>query len=144
LQPAELPAFPFGAPVPPDTEIEILGLFGMPCIKPNGAGRTARTLRMKVIHNRKTLFTKQEDGFLFERSGADVSYYVYTYSNSQIGFGAQREIDMPFIFPTPRIFKAGEELGVYVYYKEETVTTGGTAIYGGERIGVIERIRRIG
>lgn len=98
--PSEYPAFPFGAVVPANTEVDILGIL----LKDWGGyvDNTANTMRfLKMIKDRNVLFSEDRRGIYCTQG---MSYFT---------FGPIRQTNTDIkLFPTPLTFGPGDELGI--------------------------------
>ena len=138
---AEFPDFPVGDAVPSKHEIEILGVLGTECIDYDGSDDYTYTKYLKFYKGRKVLFDDDRNGLPF---------YQPTYDGISTGITIGRGFSVvgnyslfdrrePFIPPTPLVFKAGDELKVYI--------TAGQATNTGEipkvdaEIAFIERVK---
>jgi len=141
--PAELANFPFGEAVPSNTEIDVLGICGIPSYFGRTTNKTVYTTRIKLMRGREILFTKQEDGFVFEPYTKTGTIIAFNYGDSQLGFGDNIAKERVFWLPAPLTFKAGEELSVFVKLSADVTATGATANDKAIRLAIIERIRRL-
>jgi len=141
--PEELPGFPFSECVPANTEIDLIGIFGVPSYFGRTTNIATYTERVRLVRGRVTMFTKQVDGFLFESWSKSGTTHTFTYGVSQIGFGADMNVHNVLFFPKPITFTAGEELGVYVKFGPDVSAMGIPVEEGRIRLGFIERIRRL-
>jgi len=141
--PEELPGFPFNEGVPANTEIDLIGMFGVPSYFGRTTNIATYTERLRLVRGRVTMFTKQVDGFLFESATKTGTVHTFTYGVSQLGFGSDLNIHNVLFFPKPITFTPGEELGVYVKFGPDVTATGIPVTVARMRLGFIERIRRI-
>lgn len=143
LNPAEFPAFPFGASVPARTEIDLIGILGTPVQRVTGTGANqARTLFVKLIRERVVLFDEDKNGipFIGAENTSDGVYYGGLVSD--IGDSTPIDNRDPLIFPEALTFTPGEELNVYI----TTEVQAGTMNLTTEdlQLGFILRVRRAG
>jgi len=123
LTPVEFPDFPFGALVPPKTEIDILGI----CI---GTYRKAvqfnQLLRwLKLVRGREVLFDEDRRGMYVAGGMLDYPFHAY-------GIGRWYNP-----LPEPLSFKAGDELTLMVS------VAGGNLLADASLICLIEKIRKV-
>lgn len=115
--PAEFPAFPFGAVVPANHEIEVLGILGSPFApSENDNTNYIYTRYLKLIKDREVLFDEDRNGILFENRQLDLTDRVDSVAQgfSLIGNKSERDANDPLMFDPPLKFVAGDELNVYV------------------------------
>lgn len=144
VSPAEFPSFPFGAVVPAKHQIEILGICGSPFApKENNNTNYIYTRYLKLVKGRTVLFDEDRNGIIFENRQLDLSGRVDSVAQGISLIGGKSEYDHndPLMFDPPLLFKAGDELNIYV------TTVKGAA---GQNISVsqheiclIERVTRI-
>ncbi len=140
LSPAEFPDFPCGRSVPPNTEIEILGLVGCPC----GEGDYPHNMRgssyVKMIKDREVLFDEDRNGIPFFYQGSQHNYGDYWADFSLIGACVSQDflshigtglwtvtLGDPLMFDPVLTFRSGEELLVYmsfVHTADKTIDAG--------------------
>jgi len=121
LSPAEFPDFPAGKDVPANHEITMLGLAGHPFttggVGPNNWG----TSFLKLIREREVLFDDDRNGIPFDGQDDQATTDTYMCNFSLIGpcvdvllDTAVRAYGLPLLFDPPLVFKAGEELNIYL------------------------------
>jgi len=123
LTPVEFPDFPFGALVPPKTEIDILGIL-------IGTYRKAvqfnQLLRwMKLVRGREVLFDEDRVGMYVSGGMLDYPFHAY-------GIGRWVEL-----LPEPITFGPGDELTL------EVSVGGGNLLADASLFCLIEKIRRL-
>lgn len=125
LNPAEYPAFPFGAPVPPKTEIDIHGVLFMDW---SGGvdGTAANHTWLRFMKGRKYMFDPDRNGVY---SSQGMSYFVWH----------SKQTGTPFVpFSKPYTFHAGEELNISLLESDVAAMTALDA-----RIAVVETVRQV-
>lgn len=142
--PAEFPSFPFGAVVPAKHQVEILGICASPFApKENDDTDYIYTQYLKLVKDREVLFDDDRNGIIFENRQLDLTGRVDSVAQgiSLIGNKSEYDLNDPLMFDPPLLFKAGDELNIYV----TTVSGGdGQAIsIKQHEICLIERVTRI-
>jgi hypothetical protein len=142
LIPKEFPAFPFGETVPAKTVIEILGICAMDIGKTSATGANKQYSEyLRFVKERKTLFDEDLKGLKLKGIPPTADGTNYGTGLSQLGFYSTQDIRYPYLFETPLVFEAGEELGVYLTTK---VAAGSANITSTDIcVGLIERIKRV-
>jgi len=141
--PSEFPDFPIDKDVPAKTEIDLLGLVASEAYDWDSAILISYTKYLKMIRERTTLFDDDRNGILFlgsDRAAAAVATY-YGEGYTPIGNYTSVDTKLPFIFPTPLVFSAGEELNVYI--TSGIVTAAAKIAQAGSEVGFIEKVRRV-
>ena len=141
LNPAEFPAFPFGADVPARTEIDLLGIVASDVGRTSGTGANkANSTYLKFIRERVVLFDDNKDGIPLTGSAPASDGVNYGVGQSLIGYYSDVDQRKPYIFEEPLTFTAGEELNAYI----TTAVSAGSMNLTTEdlEIGLILRIRR--
>jgi hypothetical protein len=134
LSPSEFPDFPCGKVVPARHTIKLLGLVGSPVGDAADAGNYIVTDYCKLVRDRETLFDEDRRGFPFRNGGLGAAQVEYTSNVSLIGPCVPMAVSTgkptlvpPKLFDPPLVFKAGEELLVYLYFRlvgTKTLTAG--------------------
>lgn len=142
--PAAFPSFPFGAVVPANHEIEILGICGSPFApSENDNTNYIYTRYLKLVKDREVLFDEDRNGIIFDNRQLDLTDRVDSVAQgfSLIGNKSEYDAQEPLMFDPPLKFVAGDELSIYV----TTVAAGtGQDIATDEHeIALIERVRRL-
>jgi hypothetical protein len=140
--PTEMPAFPFGADVPPRTVIELLGILASERGADDGAALAnyIHTTYLKLMRGREVLFDRDRKGLYIQ--GATVAANgAFEPENGQGILGEYSDLArrLPFFFATPLVFEAGEELNIYV--TTEVAGTPGTFPVAEQEIGLICRMK---
>lgn len=144
ISPAEFPSFPFGAVVPANHKIELLGICASPFAPAENTGSNSIYMQfMKLIKDREVLFDEDRQGILFENRQGDRTGQSDSIAEGMSLIGNKSEYDPqdPFMFDPPLVFMPGDELGIYV----TTVKTGAGADIeiGDHEICLIERVTRL-
>lgn len=120
LSPAEFPDFPCGKVVPAKTEIDVLGVAGMPVCVGDATNYTI-TNYLKLVKDREILFDEDRNGIPFKALGAVAAATTRKIVHSLIGdcvsIGAtlsDPSYGVPLLFNPPLHFVSGEELLVYI------------------------------
>ena len=138
---AEFPDFPVGDAVPSKHEIEILGLLGSECIDYDGSDDYTNTKYLKFYKGRKVLFDDDRNGLPFYHpvfDGISAGLHIGR-GFSVVGNYSLYDRREPFIPPTPLVFKAGDELKVYITAGQGTNT--GEIPKVNAEIAFIERVK---
>jgi len=121
LSPAEFPDFPAGKDVPANHEITMLGLTGHPFTTGAAGPNAWGTSFLKLIREREVLFDDDRNGIPFDGQDATATADAYNCNFSLIGpccdvllDTAVRTHGLPLMFDPPLVFKAGEELNIYL------------------------------
>lgn len=141
--PAEFPAFPFGADVPAQTKIEMIGVAASSWTTVAAAAANYITSEyLKFVRERKVLFDDDRVG---------VIHYGFTtirqVNQSHVGTGfslfhacSDKDRLPPFVFPEPIIFESGEDFDIYC-----TTAIGGAGVaanLAASEIAVISKVTR--
>ena len=138
---AEFPDFPIGDAVPSKHEIEILAVLGSESIDYDDVDDYTYTKYLKFYKGRKVLFDDDRNGLPFYQpvfSGITAGTH-FGRGFSIVGNYSAYDRREPYIPPVPLVFKAGDELKVYI--------TAGQATNAGEitqeyaEIAFIERVK---
>lgn len=123
LSPAEFPDFPCGKSVPANCEIEILGLVGSPCGAGTSESNKTYSSYVKMVKERETLFDEDRNGIPFFFHTGVFGAISYWSDFSLIGGCVSLDtstykttLGNPLMFDPPLVFKAGEELLIYVSF----------------------------
>ncbi len=122
----EFPDFPFGEPVPSKTTIEILGILGSESLDYDGPNDYTYTKFLKLFKGRTCLFDRDKNGLPFYQFlPSDIIVgTIFGEGLSVVGNYSSKDRREPFLPPTPLVFGAGSEVGVYI--------TVGQGSYAGE------------
>lgn len=134
LSPAEFPDFPCARTVPPRSTIKLLGLVGSPVADATDASNYIVSDYVKLIAERETLFDEDNNGLPFRASSpseAEVQYYetlslIHSCTSIDLTETIQALGD-PLIFEPALEFQSGEELLIYIAFREigsHTLTAG--------------------
>jgi len=145
VNPAEFLNFPFGAVVPGNHEIDLLGILASAFAPGENDGTDGiGTKYLKLIKNRDVLFDQDLNGLLMYADNygdALVGDYVgegqaVVHNYSDEDFGA------PFMLGEPMTFLTGDELVMYL----ETIAEGAgqTISLAEQEVGVILKVRELG
>lgn len=143
LNPGEFTDFPFGKVVPAKTEIDLVAILASDFAPSENDGSDSQyTQFLKLIADRETLFDEDRNGLLMlGPSGANVG------GRDRIGEGqsllgnySDADMNLPFRFSAPLVYKAGDDLDIYL-------TTAGAGSYkaiavGEHEIALILQVRR--
>ena len=112
----EFPDFPFGDSVPSKTTIEVLGILGSEVINYSDSSNYIYTKFLKMFKGRTCLFDEDKQGLPFYAPAYSGISTLYTVGRgfSVIGNYSSKDRREPFIPPTPLLFKAGDEVKVYI------------------------------
>ena len=138
---AEFPDFPIGDAVPSKHEIEILAVLGSESLDYDGSDDYTYTKYLKFFKGRKVLFDDDRNGLPFYQyvpSDAVVGT-IFGEGFSVVGNYSARDRREPFLPPTPLLFKAGDELKVYITAGQ--ATNAGSIGAGYAEIAFIERVK---
>lgn len=123
LSPAEFPDFPCGKSVPANTEIQILGLAGLPVGTGTSESNKTGSTYVKMVKERETLFDEDRNGIPFFFHSGIFGGASYWSDFSLIGSCVSLDtstynatLGNPLMFDPPLQFKAGEELLIYVSF----------------------------
>lgn len=123
LSPAEFPDFPCGKSVPANSEISILGLVGSPTGSGTSESNKTYSTFVKMVKEREVLFDEDRNGIPFEFSSGVFGGASYWSRFSLIGGCVSLDTSTynatlgdPLMFDPPLVFKAGEELLIYVSF----------------------------
>ena len=144
ISPAEFPSFPFGAVVPANHKIELLGICASPFApKENDADHQIYMQFMKLIKDREVLFDEDRQGILFENRQGDRTGQSDSIAEGMSLIGNKSEYDPqdPFMFEEPLVFMPGDELGIYV--TTVAVGNGQDIAIDEHEICLIERVTRL-
>lgn len=144
ISPAEFPSFPFGAVVPANHKIELLGICASPFApKENDDTDQIYMQFMKLIKDREVLFDEDRQGILFENRQGDRTGQSDSIAEGMSLIGNKSEYDPqdPFMFEEPLIFMPGDELGIYV--TTVAVGSGQDIAIDEHEICLIERVTRL-
>jgi len=138
---AEFPDFPIGDAVPAKQEIEILGVLGSEAIDYDGTDDYTCTKYLKFFKGRKVLFDEDRNGLPFYQPVfTDITAGTYFGRGiSVVGNYSLRDRREPFLPQQPLIFKAGDELKVYI--TAEQGTNAGSISGDYAEIAFIERVK---
>jgi len=112
----EFPDFPFSEAVPSKTTIEILAILGSEAIKYTDSNNYVGTKFLKLFKGRTCLFDNDKQGLLFYQhnfSGIGAGTHIGR-GFSLIGNYSTYDRREPFVPPSPLVFSAGAEVGVYI------------------------------
>ncbi len=115
--PAEFPDFPFGATVPSNAVMEILGI-GCVDIHRNtytgAANNYSKTERIRLYKGRECLFDRDFNGFFTQGAGAAAGSANYSYfgGTNEMPYYSQDDLGDLFMFQDPLVFVGGEELRI--------------------------------
>lgn len=124
LNPAEFPDFPFGAVVPANVEIDILGVF--PSTRRAGTYVGDRFTYLRFMRERTVMFDEDKNGL----------YMPHGFGNfPQPSEGYDREMEL---FPEPYVFHPGEELTV-----ELKANYGAGIATDTIYVALLERVRKV-
>jgi len=138
---AEFPDFPVGDAVPSKHEIEILGVLGSESIDYDGSDDYTYTKFLKFFKGRKVLFDDDRKGLPFYQptfSGITTGTH-FGRGFSVVGNYSSRDRREPFVPPKPLVFKAGDELKVYI--SAGKAASAGSISQGYAMIAFIERVK---
>lgn len=144
LTPVEFPDFPMKAGVPAKTEIELIGICGSEVIDWDAANDYTNTKYLKLMYEREVLFDEDRNGLLFYAPvpGDVVAGTFVGEGLSVVGNFSAYDRREPYIFKPQKIFKAGEELNVYIT-TDEGSTAQGSITKDCTELGFIEKVRRV-
>lgn len=142
--PTEFPNFPFAELLPPRKKISIYGVMASDVAPGTNDGTNATwTEYLRFISDRVTLFNQDGKGLLLYNKTTDARA-----SGTQVGEGvslcgnySDRDYRLPFFFPQPLTFTAGDELLVYLL--AGYIGTGAGIATNLQEICLIERIESI-
>ena len=145
MNPGPYPDFPFGAVVPSKVEVDLLGLLLRLAERNTYTGSTdtyARTAYLKLVKGTDVLFDNDLYGFLAEGTGAAAgSANAVTNTGLSELTMFRGDVNEPlFLFPTPIVFEAGEELHVELYV---TGDSGAYLLDNDAIVGAILRYRKV-
>lgn len=139
----EFPAFPGGEAVPANIRIELLGLFGSPCVRGCGTTVGQYTTRLKFLREREDLFDKDLGGVVFR---GDTTYksaaLKYQADPSRLIKGGDSVPPGIITYDPPIVFTAGQELNVFATVYEVTAATGDFQI-GEIKLGLIMDVIKV-
>jgi len=138
---AEFPDFPIGDAVPSKHEIEILGVLGSESLDYDGANDYTYTKYLKFYKGRKVLFDDDRNGLPFyQYVPSDIAGgTIFGEGFSVVGNYSAKDRREPFLPPKPLVFKAGDELKVYI--TAEQATNAGEILASYAEIAFIERVK---
>ena len=138
---AEFPDFPIGDAVPSKQEIEILGVLGSESLNYDGSDDYTYTKYLKFFKGRKVLFDDDRNGLPFYQPVPDdmAPGTVFGEGFSVVGNYSAKDRREPFLPPTPLLFKAGDELKVYITVGQ--ATNAGEIFASYAEIAFIERVK---
>jgi len=112
----EFPDFPFGEAVPSKTTIEVLGILGSESLDYDGADDYTYTKFLKLFKGRTCLFDRDKNGLPFYQfiPNDAVIGTIFAEGLSVVGNYSSKDRREPFLPPTPLVFGAGSEVGVYI------------------------------
>ena len=117
LTPAEFPDFPCGAVVPPNHDIELLGIAGCPFVDGAAGPVSFASTFIKMMKDREVLFDVDRAGIPFDGQAAAATALSYAANFTLIGPGTEVLLNTNVITPgdplmfTPAIgFSSGQEL----------------------------------
>jgi len=114
--PAEFPAFPFGAESPANKRVEIHGIaFADVGVTSGTAANKQYTEYLKLVQDRKTLFDTEKNGLLCRGVAPDADGKGVGVGYSQLGVCADIQDAPPLMFPEPLVFNPGAELIVSLF-----------------------------
>ena len=131
--PAEFPDFPYGKVVPANHEISILGIMASTFSpKENDGTNYINTKYLKLVKDRETLFDEDRNGLIHwsQQNTVEGGKDQVAQGFSVLGGFTEHDNKWPLMFSSPMIFKAGDELNVYL-----TTEKGGT----GQNIAIDEQ-----
>ena len=112
----EFPDFPFGEAVPSKTTIEVLGILGSESLDYDSSTAYTYTKFLKLFKGRTCLFDRDKNGLPFYQFVPDdvVVGTIFGEGLSVVGNYSAKDRREPFLPPTPLVFGAGSEVGVYI------------------------------
>lgn len=141
--PTEFPAFPFGADVPANTEIDLLGILASDVQLGEATGAAyAATKYLKLQRERTVLHDKSASGLPYiAGTGEAAADYDRIGAGFSLG-GNLSDVDArePLMFAPPLQFKAGEELKVSWELAVAGAPTG--LLVADQQVAFIQRVRR--
>lgn len=124
LSPAEFPDFPCGKSVPARHTISLLALVGSPVGDATDASNYIVTDYCKLVRDRETLFDEDRRGFPFRNGGLGAAQVEYSDNVSMIHACVPTAITTgkptlgePLLLTPPLVFRAGEELMIYLTFR---------------------------
>ena len=143
VNPGYFPAFPFGATVPANTVIDLIGILGS-TFAPNENDGTNHTILsyLKLVRERTVLFDDDRNGILFHDPTTTVGGDVDRIGEGFSPVGNYSDIDykLPLLFDPPLTFEAGVEL--LVQLNATRVLTGQDISEEEHQIGLTLKVRR--
>ncbi len=139
--PAEFPDFPFGAGVPSNAMMEVLGM-GVVDIHRNtytgSANNYSKTERLRMWRGREVLFDRDSNGFFTQGAGAAAGSANYSYlgGTNELPYYSENDLGNLFMFPEPLVFNGGEELRV-----EQKVTIDASSNFAASDLDVFTVLR---
>lgn len=134
LSPSEFINFPCDRVVPSKHTVKLLGLVGSPVGDATGAANYIVTDYCKLMRDREVLFDADRRGFPFRNGGLGAAQVEYTDNVSLIHACVPAAIGTaiptqgnPLMFDPALVFKAGEELLIYLTFRlvgAHTLTAG--------------------
>jgi hypothetical protein len=113
--PPEFPDFPFGALVPADRKVELIGILATD-VSPaaNAAANSTSTRYLRMMRGNEFLFDEDHNGLLYDSPFADSlgNENMIAEGYSVGGNYTQCDRRFPVIFDPPLVFRAGEALTV--------------------------------
>lgn len=136
------PQFPFNVAVPSGYIIDVLGILGSESIDWDSAADYSQTKYLKMIRDRKVLFDDQRNGLLFYQPVPSdaIAGVLFGEGLSMIGDFSEYNRRLPFVFPEPLSFVAGEELTAYI--TAAVSTAAGSIAQEYSEVGFIMRATR--
>jgi len=142
LTPAEFPDFPFGAVVPAQRQIEVIGILASTFApKENDGTNYCYTKYLKLMRERTVLFDEDRNGLLFYDPTTTVRGHVDRVGEGYSLIGNFSDVDYrpPLLFDPPLVFSPGEELSVIL--TTEKGGSGQNIATDEHQVGFILRVR---
>lgn len=113
--PPEFPDFPFGALVPADRKVEVIGILATD-VSPalNAAANSTSTRYLRMMRGNEFLFDEDHNGLLYDSPFANSIGHENMIAEGYSVGGNYTQCDrrFPVMFDPPLVFKAGESLTV--------------------------------
>lgn len=114
FNPVEFPDFPFGEPVPANTQIEILACLGLTVGEFRGSNDTLQTKRFRFQRERTELFDRDKKGFVMLGELPTSSGVYYNRGITSFPSGAEGTKGEIRFFNPPLVFNPGDTLTIMV------------------------------
>lgn len=113
--PVEFPDFPWNETAPSNKTVTLHGICFAPIsIATAGVTNLQNTEYVKLIREREVLFDEDRSGIIAYHAPGAANTVNRQNGRGPFGLYTGRDSRLPFFFPEPLVFHAGEELGVYV------------------------------